>query len=75
MFKSTREVMSMHHLARRESATHRHVAAMVNIASLAPDIMQAIIKGHVPPILTPQRLKEPLPLDWQAQPKALGFLP
>jgi len=69
------EVTSMRHLARRESATHRHVAAMLQIASLAPDIIQAIIKGRVPPTLTLQRLKEPFPLDWQEQRQTLGFVP
>jgi len=48
---------------------------MLQLASLAPDIMQAIIKSRVPPALTLQRLKEPFPLDWQEQRRALGFLP
>jgi len=67
------EVASTNALARREGVNHRHIARMLSLAWLAPDIMEAIARGDIPHTLSLARLKKGFPLDWEEQRKALGF--
>jgi hypothetical protein len=43
------------------------------MAYLAPDIVQAILDSDVPPECSFDRIKEDLPLDWNAQSERFGF--
>ena len=63
----------MTELARREKVTRRYIGHLIQLAYLAPDIMQSIAKGLIPADLTLDRLEAGFPLDWEEQRKALGF--
>jgi hypothetical protein len=67
------KIASVAALAKRERLCRRYVARIVRLAFLAPDIMQAITRGDVPPALSLDRLKKGFPLDWKAQRASLGF--
>jgi hypothetical protein len=45
-----------------------HVAKLLPLAWLAPDLVELIVKGKQPAALTLHQLTaQPLPLDWNAQ--------
>lgn len=69
------EVGSLRQLAMRESRDTSDISRALNLAHLAPDIVEAILDGLQPAGLTASKLRRmrDLPLDWQAQRKALGF--
>jgi site-specific DNA recombinase len=67
------KVESMAALAKQEGVTQRYIAHVIKLAFLAPDIMNAILKGRVPHDLTLTRLKKDLPLDWAQQRKIFGI--
>ena len=69
----TGDVTSMTALAKREDLSQRYIARVMNLAFLAPDIMEAIIRGDVPQALSLDRLKQGFPLAWEKQRKTLGF--
>jgi len=52
-----------------------HIAKLVRLSWLAPDIISAILDGHQPASLNGRRLlrTSDLPLSWSAQRRALGF--
>lgn len=54
------KVSSMSALARQEKVTQRYIAHLLPFAFLAPDIMEAIIRGDIPPQLSLGRLKKGL---------------
>jgi len=64
---------SMAELARSEDVTQRYIAHIIKLAYLAPDIMDAIIKGNVPAQLSLGQLKKDIPLDWDEQRRLFGF--
>ena len=64
---------SMTELAKREKVTRRYIGHLLQLAFLAPDIIQSIVKGDIPTNLTLDRLEAGFPLDWNEQRKALGF--
>ena len=51
----------------RFHADHSYVARTVRLASLAPDIVEAIVRGDEPDGLTTRRLMRPWPLRWDEQ--------
>ena len=53
------------------------ITRVLPLAFLAPDIVRAILDGRHPEDLTAERLKRfaPLPTDWEAQRRTLGFNP
>ena len=63
----------MTELAARENVTQRYIAHLIKLAFLAPDIMQCVARGDIPPALSLERLKKGFPLDWTQQRKVLGF--
>ncbi|TFH42341.1 MAG: hypothetical protein E4H01_13630 [Lysobacterales bacterium] len=63
----------MTELARREKVTQRYIAHLIKLAFLAPDIVQSMARGDIPPELSLDRLKKGFPLDWNEQRKSLGF--
>ena len=62
-------------VAARHGYTPAYFTTMLRLATLAPDIVEAIVAGRQPASLTRQRLANvtSLPLDWSAQRAALGF--
>ncbi len=66
---------SVHDLARRLGVDRTLLNRALPLASLAPDIIEAILAGQPPSELTVTRLKrlDPVPIRWAAQRKALGF--
>jgi len=68
----TGKVRSVASLAAREKLDEAHVRRRLQLAYLAPDIMQAIIDGTLPPECSPARLREGFPLDWNEQRRMLG---
>jgi len=63
----------MAELARNEDVTQRYIAHIIKLAYLAPDIMDAIIKGDIPAQLSLGQLKKDIPLDWDEQRRLFGF--
>ncbi|HIF51319.1 MAG TPA: recombinase family protein [Thiotrichaceae bacterium] len=70
---TTGEVSNMAQLAKQENVTQRYIAHLIKLAFLAPDIIEAIIKGDIPKKLTLGRLKEGFAYDWDEQRKELEF--
>jgi len=70
---TTGEVSNMAQLAKQENVTQRYIAHLIKLAFLAPDIMEAIMKGNIPPRLALDRLKKGIPLDWKEQRLEFGF--
>jgi DNA invertase Pin-like site-specific DNA recombinase len=62
-------------LAMREGIHDRYVSSLLPLAFLAPEIIEAIVRGAQPKDLTAKKLirRIHLPLEWQAQKQALGF--
>ena len=51
-----------------------HGSRTIQLAFLAPDIVEAILAGHQPVELTPRRLmRTELPIEWHRQRCLLGF--
>ena len=60
-------------VARREGVNESYLCRVLRLTLLAPDIVEAILDGRQPQTLELQSLMKPLPLDWPAQRKKLGF--
>ena len=69
------EVASMTALIETERLDPRNFARRLQLAYLAPDIIQAVIEGTIPPECTMERLKSGVPMDWAARRRKLGFTP
>lgn len=69
------EVKTMTELAKREGIDNSYVSRMVNLTTLAPDIVEAILLNALPDHLTLFDLAvDPLAL-WEEQRKRLGLSP
>ena len=60
-------------LSRAEGINESYLCRVLRLTLLAPDIVEAILDGRQPRTLQLQSLLRPLPTDWGAQRKALGF--
>ena len=59
---------TMAEVAQKEGVTQRFIAQRIQLAYLAPDIMQRIIAGDAPDTLNLEAFKNRrIPLDWQEQ--------
>ncbi|MBX3609185.1 MAG: recombinase family protein [Hydrogenophaga sp.] len=72
----TREGLAIEEIAERERFSVRYVNRVINIALLAPDIVQGIERGEHPEDISATKLltSVPFPEDWAAQRQALGIL-
>jgi hypothetical protein len=61
------EVTSMKEIARREGVNDSYVSRMVNLTTLAPDIVAAILDETLPPDVTLFELAAGTPLLWEEQ--------
>jgi hypothetical protein len=60
-------------LSRAEAINESYLCRILRLTLLAPDIVEAILDGRQPRTLELQSLLKPLPPDWGAQRKRLGF--
>jgi hypothetical protein len=69
------EIGSVRGIAQRDGVDPSDVGRILQLAFLAPDIVEDILAGREPIELTAKRLKRigRLPLDWREQRRALGF--
>ncbi len=72
---SAGEIGSILELAERDRIDARDVGHNIQLAFLAPDIVEAILAGRQPVELTARRLRHigALPLDWERQRRLLGL--
>ena len=70
-----REATSVQEIARRDGIDASDVGRSIQIAFLAPDIVEAILAGRQPVELTARRLMRigALPIEWDRQRRFLGF--
>jgi hypothetical protein len=60
-------------IAQRFALSEPHVRRLLRFVYLAPDIVEAIVEGRQPRILTVKLLLKGIPSDWADQRAALGF--
>ena len=72
---SSGESLSVLAIAQEHGLATRDVTRVIYLAFLAPDIVHRIVRGEQPIGLGTKKLlaMAPLPLDWTAQRKVLGF--
>jgi hypothetical protein len=61
------EVKSMKEITRREGVDGSYVSRMVNLTTLAPDIVAAILDETLPPEVTLFELAAGTPVVWEEQ--------
>jgi hypothetical protein len=66
------EVKSMKEIARREGVGDSYVSRMVNLTTLAPDIVAAILDETLPPGVTLFELAAGTPVVWEEQRESSG---
>jgi site-specific DNA recombinase len=66
-------VRSTAEIARKEGITRRYVARLLRLGFLAPDIIAAILANRQPAHMTVDRLRGPIPFDWDEQRRLFGF--
>jgi hypothetical protein len=64
---------SIAEIAHEEGLTRRYVARILQLGFLAPDIIAAILANRLPARITVDRLRGPIPLDWNEQRQLFGF--
>ena len=70
---ATGRAQSLQDLARRDGITRRYIRRLVDLAFLSPQLVEAILQGRQPVVLTATRLTElDLPLDWAEQKRLLA---
>ena len=67
------EFVATAEIAQRFGLNDAHVRRLLRVAYLAPDIVEAIVEGRQPRILTVKLLLKGIPLDWADQRAAFGF--
>jgi site-specific DNA recombinase len=60
-------VESTQAIAEREGRSDRNIRMFLNLAFLAPDLIEAAIDGSLPSSLSASQLAQALPLDWAEQ--------
>jgi len=69
---ATGRVRSLQELAKRDGITRRYIRRLVDLAFLSPQLVDVILQGRQPVVLTATRLTElDLPLDWAEQHRLL----
>lgn len=66
------EAPSLRAIAREHGVSEGYVGRILRCASLAPDLVEAILQGRQSPTLTLDRLFNNLPLAWDEQRQVLG---
>ena len=69
---ATGRARSLQDLAKRDGITQRYIRRLVDLAFLSPQLVDVILQGRQPVVLTATRLTElDLPLDWAEQHRLL----
>ena len=69
---ATGRARSLQDLAKRDGITRRYIRRLVDLAFLSPQLVDVILQGRQPVVLTATRLTElDLPLDWAEQHRLL----
>jgi site-specific DNA recombinase len=73
---TTGKVKNMAEIVSREGVDKSYVSRVVNLAFLAPDIIESIMAGQQPADLSAEKLikRVDLPSDWAQQRQLLGFV-
>ena len=66
------EVKSLDERASANGVDRSYIGRILNLAGMAPDIVQAILQGREPGGLSLQTLTRSLPVHWTQQRTALG---
>src|SRR6202035_4795088 len=68
--------ITLEELAKAEGVVPSYATRLLRLTVLAPDIIAAILQGEQPVGLTARKLMDDtrLPLDWNEQRRALGFV-
>jgi site-specific DNA recombinase len=66
------EITDIEAISQRERRSGRSVSMALSLAFLAPDIVEAAVKGTLPPGLGLADLTD-LPMDWAEQQERLGL--
>jgi site-specific DNA recombinase len=70
---STGRARSLQELAQRDGITRRYIRRLIDLAFLSPRLVDMILEGRQPVVLTATRLTEvDLPLDWDEQHRLLA---
>ena len=69
------EVRRMVELASRENCSVRALRLGLNLAWLAPDIVQAAMDGELDASISATELARTMPMDWDAQRRHVGLAP
>ncbi len=67
------QVRSISDLAMNLDVDNSYVARILKLATLAPDIVEAILNGEEPPGLSLAKLTKNFPTDWDEQRAMFGF--
>jgi hypothetical protein len=68
------KVRSIAEIARANKVDGSYVSRMLDLTLLAPDIIEAILDGKEPSVLSLVQLtKKRIPLAWEEQQRAFGF--
>jgi site-specific DNA recombinase len=62
-------------IAQKEGVSHRYVARLLRLGFLAPDIIAGILAHRHPAQMIVDRLRGPIPFDWNEQRRLFGFGP
>jgi len=60
-------------IAQKEGVSHRYVARLLRLGFLAPDIIAGILAHRHPAQMIVDRLRGPIPIDWDEQRRLFGF--
>ena len=66
-------VASIYDLAKRLKVDHAYVSRLLHLTLLAPDIIEAILKGKEPSGLSLTQLHKEFRMEWDVQRTLLGF--
>jgi hypothetical protein len=61
------EVKNALEISRRTGIDRSQVGRLIRLVNLAPDIIQRIFEGNIPPSLTINKLKSSIPDNWEEQ--------
>ncbi|MBF0190258.1 MAG: hypothetical protein HQL99_03790 [Magnetococcales bacterium] len=64
---------SIKELAVNEKLDVSYIARILRLTLLAPDIVEAILDGRQPDVLTWRELRHPFPMDWEQQRERWGM--
>jgi len=68
------EYASLDDLAQAVGVDRTYVGRMLRLTSIAPDIIESILRGHEPEGMSLEKLRKDLPVRWSEQKKRWGVI-